>query len=132
MQRAAKCACGNLEVIFHGDPIRVGICHCHACQRRSGGPFGTQARFTREQLLSIAGEKRTWTRNGDEGGKVTYTFCGNCGSNVFWQPDGLPEFVIVAVGAFADSSFLAPSVSGYEERMYPWVKLPESVIEHFD
>lgn len=130
--RTARCACGALEFIFRGDPVRVGLCHCHACQRRGGGPFGVQARFRKEQLLERKGTPRTWTRGGDDPGTVTFTFCGDCGSNVCWQPDGLPDHLVVAIGAFADRDFPAPTVSVYEERMHPWVKLPESVVDHFD
>jgi hypothetical protein len=37
--------------------VRVSICHCFACQKRTGSAFGYQARFPREQirdLISIA------------------------------------------------------------------------------
>jgi hypothetical protein len=51
---------------------------------------------------------------------------------VYWELDGLPGFVIVAVGAFADPSFPAPTFSVYEARMPAWVRLPESVVEHWD
>ena len=37
--------------------------------------------------------------------------------------------VIVPIGAFADPTFPAPRISVWEERMHPWVGLPEDV-EH--
>jgi hypothetical protein len=48
--RKAACSCGQLRLIADGDPIRVSICHCHECQRRTGSVFGVQARFDAEQL----------------------------------------------------------------------------------
>lgn len=128
--RIAACACGQLEAELQGDPVRVGVCHCHACQRRTGAPFGVQARFHRESLVAVRGERRMWTRAGDGGGLVTYTLCVTCGSNLFWEPDGLPEFLIVGVGFFAQKEFPAPTVSVYEERMPAWVRLPETIVEH--
>ena len=47
--RRASCSCGQLTVEVEGDPVRVSICHCLACQRRTGSVFGVQARWPREQ-----------------------------------------------------------------------------------
>ena len=50
-----------------------------------------------------------------------------CGATVYYWTD--PEHIAVPVGAFADPSFPAPRVSVWEERMHPWVGLPDG-IEH--
>jgi hypothetical protein len=34
--RFASCRCGQLTAQVVGDPVRVSICHCLACQRRTG------------------------------------------------------------------------------------------------
>ncbi|MGH2892702.1 MAG: GFA family protein, partial [Solirubrobacteraceae bacterium] len=43
--REAACSCGQLTVQVSGDPVRVSVCHCLACQRRTGSAFGYQARW---------------------------------------------------------------------------------------
>ena len=48
--RQASCSCGQLSVTCEGEPVRISICHCNACQKRTGSVFGTQARFPREQV----------------------------------------------------------------------------------
>jgi hypothetical protein len=45
--RLASCSCGQLTAEVSGEPVRVSICHCLACQRRTGSVFGEQARFPR-------------------------------------------------------------------------------------
>jgi hypothetical protein len=40
-----------------------------------------------------------------------------------------PEHIAVPAGAFADPTFPAPRVSAWEDRMHPWVGLPDG-IEH--
>ena len=45
--RHAACSCGQLRLTVEGEPVRVSICHCLACQRRTGSVFGVQARFRR-------------------------------------------------------------------------------------
>ncbi|MFN2470768.1 MAG: aldehyde-activating protein, partial [Gaiellaceae bacterium] len=34
--RHAACSCGQLRLTVEGEPVRVSICHCLACQRRTG------------------------------------------------------------------------------------------------
>lgn len=106
------------------------MCHCVECQRRTGSPFGQQARWPADQV-TITGNASTWERVGDSGGRATFRFCPTCGSTVYFSVDKMPGFIAVAVGAFGDSTFPAPSVSVYESRRHSWVGLPEKA-EHFD
>ncbi|AOZ49314.1 GFA family protein [Chromobacterium vaccinii] len=127
--RLAACSCGQLTAQVSGDPVRVSICHCLACQRRTGSVFGQQARFYRKDV-AIAGDSTVYVRVGDEGSRVKFHFCPTCGATVYYEPEGLEAFVAIPVGAFADPSFPAPSVSVYEERKHGWVVVPEGA-EHF-
>jgi hypothetical protein len=127
-RRLASCSCGQLTAQVVGEPVRISICHCLACQRRTGSVFGEQARFPRENV-SLAGQSSEYVRVGDEGSRVKFHFCPRCGSTVCYEPEGLEEFLAIPVGAFADPSFPPPSVSVYEERMHSWV-VPPPDAEH--
>ncbi|MBI5720365.1 MAG: GFA family protein [Burkholderiales bacterium] len=127
--RTASCSCGQLSVLTLGEPGRVSICHCLACQRRTGSVFGAQARFPRDRV-TISGESTTWVRVGDEGSRVAFHFCPVCGATVYYAVEGYDEASIaIPVGAFADPDFPAPLFSVYEERMHRWVPLPPGM-EH--
>ena len=128
--RVASCSCGQLRLTCEGEPVRISICHCLECQKRTGGVFGTQARFPRE-AVTIEGRATQWTRAGDSGQTCTFHFCPVCGSTVYWRPTALPDFVSVAVGAFADPNFPPPRVSVYEERQHKWALAAVSLpLEH--
>ncbi|AND68079.1 hypothetical protein ATSB10_06250 [Dyella thiooxydans] len=127
--RHASCSCGQLTAEVNGDPVRISICHCLACQRRTGGPFAEQARFRREDV-SISGTSTRYARTGDEGTTCIFHFCPVCGDTVYYEPQAMPAFVIIPVGAFADPHFPPPTVSVYESRMHSWVVPPEAA-EHF-
>jgi len=127
--RLASCSCGQLTAQVTGDPVRVSICHCLACQRRTGSVFGQQARFRREDV-TVAGKSTEYVRVGDEGSKVRFHFCPQCGATVFYEPEGLEEFLAIPVGAFADPDFPPPRVSVYESRKHGWV-IPPPEAEHF-
>jgi hypothetical protein len=110
-------------VTVEGDPIRVSICHCLACQKRTGSAFGVQARFDVKQV-SVDGRYTDYVRISDEGEERTFHFCPDCGSTVFYELPGMPGMVAVPVGAFADPSFPEPVRSIYESRRHAWVTLP--------
>lgn len=125
--RRATCSCGQLSLTVRGEPLRVSVCHCLACQRRTGSVFGAQARFARESVV-ITGESTAWVRVGDGGSRVRFHFCPRCGATVHYAVEGYDEATIaIPVGAFADPGFPAPAFSVYEERMHAWVGLPPGV-----
>jgi hypothetical protein len=125
--RIASCSCGQLTVTTQGEPVRVSVCHCLACQRRTGSVFGAQARFPREHVR-IEGTSQQWVRVGDEGSRITFHFCPTCGATVYYAVAGYDEEnLAIAVGAFAEPGFPAPTFSVYEERKHAWVGLPPGI-----
>lgn len=121
--RTASCACGTLRVITEGEPYAVVICHCTACQRRSGSPFGVGAYFKGDQV-SVEGEAREWTRQGSSGGSLTNHFCPTCGSNLFWTSGLHPDGMGIGVGSFAQPDFPPPIRSVWEDHRHHWIEPP--------
>jgi hypothetical protein len=122
------CHCGQLRVVATGEPLAVSICHCLACQRRTGSAFGMQAGFKAEDV-EISGRYSDFSRISDEADEREHVFhfCPDCGSQVFYTEPDAPSLVVVSVGAFADPSFPMPTESGYDHRRHPWVGLPDSI-----
>jgi hypothetical protein len=120
-KRHATCACRQLNVSCTGDPTTVSLCHCLECQRRTGSTFGIAAFFFRENVKST-GQTKTFTRSSDSGHLVTFHFCPNCGTSVFWEPHRKPDMIAVAVGAFAEPSFPPPTKSVYSECQHQWIQ----------
>jgi hypothetical protein len=120
--RTASCSCGQLRIEVEGEPRGVGVCHCLACQRRTGSVFAALASFAAP--FEVTGTATEYVRSGDQGARFVFRFCPVCGSTVFHTEEGETGSVGVAVGAFADPSFPAPTVSVYDCRRHPWVRLP--------
>lgn len=127
-ERIASCSCGQLKVSLSAEPVRVSVCHCLECQRRTGSVFAAQARFPRE-AASVTGTSSVFVRVGDEGARASFNFCPHCGATVYYTVEGRDDSIAVPVGAFADPTFPPPTFSVYEERMHSWVRMPEG-IEH--
>ena len=85
----ASCSCGKLTVAAQGDPVRISICHCLACQRHTGSVFSAQARFPAEKV-AVAGQSTTYALVGYEGGVARFHFCPDCGATVFYLLDAMP------------------------------------------
>jgi hypothetical protein len=130
--RRASCSCGQLSLTCTGEPVRISMCHCLACQQRTGSAFGIQARFGRDQVTAIEGRATPFVRVGDSGGRATFHFCPTCGATVYYEADWMPGFLAVPVGAFADPTFPAPRVSVYEGRRHPWAVMPDLNVEQED
>jgi hypothetical protein len=118
--RDAACSCGQLRLVAEGEPVRVSVCHCLACQRRTGSAFGYQARFPRERV-QITGEAREYVRISDEGEPRTFSFCPECGATVYYVLGSAPDVLAIPVGAFADPTFPEPRFSVWESRKHAWV-----------
>jgi hypothetical protein len=126
----ATCSCGQLRVAVDGEPRRVSVCHCLACQRRTGSAFAYQARFDREHAR-ITGRSRAYTRVSDDGDeRWTFHFCPDCGATVYYGGTGDAELIAIPVGAFADPGFPPPTVSVWESRKHGWVAMPASLERH--
>jgi hypothetical protein len=131
IHRTASCSCGALTAVCEGQPVRVSVCHCLDCQKRSGSAFAVQARFPNDRV-TVSGEWHEWMRTGDEGSHARFRFCPTCSSIVFYVTDEIPGFVTIPVGGFADPTFPPPRVTVYEGRQHPWLKIPGDDIERWD
>lgn len=124
--RTAACACGQLSIKVFGEPRSIGVCHCLACQRRTGSVFAAGASFAPPYVAT--GKASEYVRVGDQGARFRFRFCPVCGSNLFQTEEGFEDrSVSVAVGCFADPAFPPPRASVYDARRHGWVQLPLDV-----
>jgi hypothetical protein len=127
--RTASCRCGQLRATATGEPVRVSVCHCLTCQKRTGSAFAIQARWPEAQV-TIEGQSKSWSRTADSGLPVTYHFCPECGSTVHFMTQHMPGLVAIPIGAFADPGFLHPRFSVWEQRKHQWVEILGDEVEH--
>lgn len=126
----ASCRCGQLKAEATGEPVRVSVCHCLDCKKRSGSAFAVQARWPEEQVR-FDGMSKTWMHDADSGNRITHHFCPDCGSTVHFTIDGkFDGLVAIPLGAFDDPYFLVPKFSVWEERKHDWVDILGEDVEH--
>jgi hypothetical protein len=90
MERIAKCSCGALRATTSGEPLLVALCHCRACQQRTGAVAASVAGFAKAQVI-IEGQTKIFDRHGESGRRVRFYFCPNCGTSLYWEAEGRPD-----------------------------------------
>jgi hypothetical protein len=126
MTRIAHCCCGSLRAEAIGEPVLVHVCHCTECQRRTGSVFGVSSFFQKSEVQT-SGPSKVYVREGQEGRKLRFHFCPECGTTVYGETDLRPGLIGISVGAFADTSFPAPTRSIWEQSRHSWVAFDHEV-----
>ena len=124
----ASCRCGQLSATATGTPVRVSVCHCLDCQKRSGSAFAAQVRFPAEQV-KIAGDHKHYAHSGANG-VTRFHFCPDCGSHLSFRHDNAPDSIAIPLGAFRDPKAFTPAFSMFESRKHDWVEISGETIEH--
>ncbi len=83
------CLCGEVRYEVRGPLRNVINCHCSKC-RRMHGHMAAYASARRENLVLTKQDGLKWYRSvTDETPDVHRGFCQECGSSLFWDPEGL-------------------------------------------
>ena len=129
-RRAALALWTTPTLVAEGEPVRISMCHCLACQRRTGSAFSIQARFPADRVR-IEGRFAEYVRISDSGDAGTFHFCPDCGATVYYRLSTMPDVIAIPIGAFADPTFPSPTISVYESRRQQWLTVPAEM-EHHD
>ncbi len=79
---SGACLCGAVRFAVQMPSLFCGHCHCSMCRRNHGAAYVTWFSVTPEQLSITSGEPDLVRyRSSAEG---TRTFCGRCGSSLFF------------------------------------------------
>lgn len=127
-EHRASCRCGALTAVATGEAMRVSVCHCLDCQRRSGSAFSAQVRFP-DSRVTITGESKMFETVGDSGRWGRFHFCPTCGTTVFYRIEYFPDLVAIPLGAFDDPHAFTPEFSVWESRKHDWLAITGD-IEH--
>ena len=112
--RSGGCQCGAVRFAVTGMPDHVSVCYCRMCQKASGGPFMSLARFPSGAMRWTRGQPATFPSSA----AVTRAFCAACGTPLAYQRR--PEALSLTTGAFDDPSALVPTSRLGAETILPW------------
>ena len=125
------CVCGALRYRAGGAPLRVTVCHCTWCQRRTGSAFGVSAVFEATRV-ELHGPARLYRHQSDESARwLELHFCSTCGTHVGFTLEWVPGIFALNAGSFDEPRWLDPGVQDfryvYLRSAQCWSTVPEGV-----
>lgn len=108
-ERSGGCLCGAARYVVTGEPLRVGLCHCHDCKRTSGSAYAAFAVWPRS---AYQGTGKLGTFKGR-------SFCPDCGSRVVSLREDEAEIMVGSLDTAP--SDLIPSYELWTPRREGWL-----------
>lgn len=101
-------------------------CHCHSCQKISGGAHTLNLLVPQDRFRVTAGSPKHYTETHESGMKLTVNFCDNCGSTIYKIADHelFRGNAVVQAGALDDPQGLEqakPELEVYTKYRAPWL-----------
>ena len=90
--KTGSCLCGAVRFELRGKLRGVSVCHCGQCRKWSGH-FVAATAVAAEGLIFTEKRGLKWFRSSDSARRG---FCGECGSSLFWEGDGLGYTAVMA------------------------------------
>lgn len=85
MEWTGGCLCGAVRYRSGEEPVYASYCHCGMCRKASGAPFSGFVEFPDAALEWTSGMSRQYRSSGG----VIRRFCGDCGSSLTFEADGV-------------------------------------------
>ena len=116
-----------MRYIYAARPLATVACHCRDCQKLSGATnlltvYAERAAFRQEQ-----GEVLRYRKRADSGREADYVRCSRCGTRLWHEPLGAPQYVFIAAGTLDDPSWVVPAAHIWTSRAAPSALIPEGV-----
>ena len=123
-----SCLCGAVRFEVTAPFEGMHHCHCSRCRKAHGAAFSTFAQVQRSGVRITVGEKKI--RDFQSSEKVLRSFCADCGSNLFFKFQPLPELVWVAVGVLDDDPGMRPEAHIFAASIAPWHEITDDLPQH--
>ncbi len=126
MRYQGGCRCGAVRIAAGGEPDTVVYCHCGDCRRSSGAPVSLFVAYPKEHVEVVRGAPKIF----ESAPGVRRSFCGDCGTPLFYEDERLPGEVYVAIGAFDEPESFEPREHSWFSRKLPWLDIRDDLPQH--
>lgn len=123
------CLCGAIRYEIAAPITELNSCHCRDCQRASGTGATVGARVPKSAFRLLQGTPKRYRKKSDSGRMLTRCFCGECGSPLFTEREGM-DFVNVRAGSLDDSSDLRITLNIWTRSARPWDTIDPATRQH--
>jgi hypothetical protein len=122
------CLCGAHRYRVKGDPMRVSVCHCTFCQRRTGSACAIGVFFAEENVEITGNDLAIYEHKSDESKlKIWLNFCKRCGTTVSAKLERFPAGRVIFGGTFDDPNWFNIERHIWSRSAPHWFKFSENV-----
>ena len=126
------CLCRASRYHVMGDPLRVSVCHCTFCQRRTGSACGIGVFFAEENVELTGDALTTYEHTSDESNlRIRLNFCPRCGTAVTATLERFPDGRVIFGGTFDDPNWFKIERHIWTRSVQHWMVFPDDV-ERFE
>ncbi len=118
-EASGSCHCGAVRFVARFPSRFVAHCHCASCRRAHGAAFVTWAGFPSGQIRVTEGAGALKTHESSPG--TRRSFCGSCGTKVFFQSDKWPGETHVPLAAFDEPVDREPQGHAFWNEHVGWL-----------
>ncbi|MBI3564421.1 MAG: GFA family protein [Elusimicrobia bacterium] len=123
-RRTGGCACGAVRYRLKAAPMRVHCCHCHACQKQTGGAFAINAIVETANIALTKGRPVAVPVPREHGPHEIYR-CRRC-QTALWSDYGRkPGVRFLRAATLDDPHALKPDIHIFTRAKVPWIELTD-------
>lgn len=120
------CRCGAIRYRASGPPVMVEYCHCESCRRSSGSAVSVLAGFPRAGFGILDGSPTYY----EPTPSVKRSFCGTCGSPLFYENQDYPDEVYISLGSFDEPEELPPDRHVWISERIAWYQIKDGLSQY--
>ena len=126
MQAEGGCQCGKVRFRIDGTVHFTAVCHCPSCRKSAGAPLVGWAMVEAGALS--ANREAVSVYASSEG--VRRSFCGQCGTTLFFEADYMPGLVDITTESFDAPDLVQPTDQIWTRHETGCVKALGSMVRH--
>jgi len=120
-----SCLCGAVRFEVDLPTLVCAHCHCAMCRKSHGAGYVTWFSVPRSQLRCLAGDDRLVRFASSDHG--TRSFCGECGSSLFFETTRHPENLDVVLANMDAAIDRDPQIHAFFSDRAAWVQVEDSL-----
>lgn len=120
------CRCGAIRYRAAGFPVMVEYCHCDSCRKSSGSAISVLAGFSRNEFEILSGLPTYYASTP----VVKRSFCGICGSPLFYENQDYPDDIYISVGSFDQPRELPPDRHVWVSERISWHQIKDGLPQY--
>lgn len=122
-----SCLCKAVSFDIDGTVHNARYCHCTNCRKFSGTAYAAWGLVPTDKL-TISPADGGVTKF-DSGGGLR-VFCSTCGSPLWYEPAGMPQYRGIPLGVIDDRNVPAPQIHLWTKSKAPWVTVADDLPQH--